>query len=218
MKNKSVVVFALVSAIVIFIAATYAYKTVESKKLEEKISSVNLNAAPYVREHSMKFGQNEKNVIVVEFLDPECGSCAAFHPAVKKVLHDYNKEIQLVVRYMPNHKNASMVVKILEAARKQGKYEETLNMVFASQNIWGEHGNPKPHLLWNYIVQIEGLDITKLREDMNDPKFVEMMEIDMQDAKELGVTGTPTFFVNGKKLDDLSFKALNALVEAEIYK
>ncbi|MFA7091609.1 MAG: thioredoxin domain-containing protein [Arcobacteraceae bacterium] len=218
MKNKSVVVFALVSAIVIFIAATYAYKTVESKKLEEKISSVNLNAAPYVREHSMKFGQNEKNVIVVEFLDPECGSCAAFHPAVKQVLHDYNKEIQLVVRYMPNHKNAPMVVKILEAARKQGKYEETLNMVFASQNIWGEHGNPKPHLLWNYIVQIEGLDITKLREDMNDPKFVEMMEIDMQDAKELGVTGTPTFFVNGKKLDDLSFKALNALVEAEIYK
>ncbi len=111
-----------------------------------------------------------------------------------------------------------MVVKILEAARKQGKYEETLNMVFASQNIWGEHGNPKPHLIWNYIVQIEGLDIEKLREDMNDPKFVEMMEIDMQDAKELGVTGTPTFFVNGKKLEDLSFKALNALVESEIYK
>lgn len=218
MKNKSVVVFALVSAIAIFIAAAYAYKTVESKKLNEQMSKADVNGAPYVREHSIRFGKNEKNVTVVEFLDPECGSCAAFYPAVKKVLHDYNNEIQLVVRYMANHKNAPMVVKILEAARIQGKYEDTLNVVFATQNIWGEHGNPKPHLLWNYIAQIDGLDITKLREDMNNPKFVEMMDIDMGDAQALLVTGTPTIFVNGKKLEDLSYKALNALVESEIYK
>lgn len=218
MKNKSVVIFALVSAIAIFIAATFAYKSVESKNIEEKMSTMNLNGAPYIREHSITFGKNEKNVTVVEFLDPECGSCAAFHPAVKKVLHEYNNEIQLVIRYMPNHKNSPNVVKILEAARMQGKYEETLNMVFASQNIWGQHGNPKPHLLWNYIVQVEGLNIDQLREDMNNPKFVEMMNLDMQDAKELGVTGTPTFFVNGKKLENLTYDALNALVEFEIYK
>jgi protein-disulfide isomerase len=53
---------------------------------------------------------------------------------------------------------------------------------------------------------------------MNNPKFVEMMNLDMQDAKELGVTGTPTFFVNGKKLENLAYDALNALVESEIYK
>lgn len=218
MKNKSVVVFALVSAIAIFIAATIAYKTVESKQEEEKMSNVNIDAAPYIRDHSIKLGKNEKNVTVVEFLDPECGSCAAFYPAVKKVLHDYNNEIQVVVRYLPNHKNAPMVVKILEAARKQGKYEETLHMVFASQNIWGQHGNPKPHLIWNYIVQIEGLNIEQLRADMNDPKIEEMMRLDIQDAKELGVTGTPTFFVNGKKLEHLSYDALNELVESEIFR
>ena len=218
MKNKSVVVFALVSAIAIFIAAAYAYKTVESRKLDEQMSKVNVNEAPYIRDYSMKFGKNEKNVTGVEFLDPECEACAAFYPAIKKVLHDYNNEIHLVVRYMANHKNAPMVVKILEAARVQGKYEETLNVVFATQNIWAEHGNPKPHLLWNYLVQIDGLDITKLREDMNDPKIVEMMNTDMEDAKTLLVNGTPTFFVNGKKLENLSYKALNALVESEIYK
>ncbi len=218
MKNKSVVVFALVSAIAIFIAATIAYKTVESKQQEEKMSNVNINTAPYIRDHSMKLGQNEKNVTIVEFLDPECGSCAAFYPAVKKVLHDYNKEIQVVIRYLPNHKNAPMVVKILEAARKQGKYEETLHTVFASQSIWGQHGNPKPHLIWNYIVQIEGLNIEQLRADMNDPKIEEMMRLDTQDARELGVTGTPTFFVNGKKLEHLSYDALNELVESEIFK
>ncbi|MFA7083515.1 MAG: thioredoxin domain-containing protein [Arcobacteraceae bacterium] len=218
MKNKSVVVFALVAAIAIFIAAVFAYKTVESQKLEEKMSNVNVNEAPYIRDHSIKFGKNQKNVTIIEFLDPECGSCAAFYPAVKKVLYDYYDEVQLVIRYMPNHKNAPNVIKILEASRKQGKYEETLHAVFASQHIWGAHGNPKPHLLWNFIVQVEGLDIEQLREDMNDPKFVELMDIDMQDARELELTGTPTFFVNGKMLENLTYEALNALVESEIYK
>ncbi len=67
MKNKSVVIFALVAAIAIFIAATFAYKNVESKNLEEKMSNMNLNGAPYIREHSMKFGKNEKMLRLLSF-------------------------------------------------------------------------------------------------------------------------------------------------------
>lgn len=218
MKNRGIVLFALVGAIAVFVAAIFAYKAVEAEKLQKSLSDIDVNAAPYVRDHSIRFGKNQKNVTIVEFLDPECGSCAAFYPAVKKVLQDYNDEIQLVIRYMPNHQYAPMVVRILEASRKQDKYEQTLHTVFASQHIWGEHGNPKPHLLWNFIVQIDGLDIEKLREDMKDPKYDELMKIDMQDAKKLKLTGTPTFFVNGKMLESLSYKALNDLVESEIYK
>jgi protein-disulfide isomerase len=156
-------------------------------------------------------------VSVVEFLDPECGSCAAFHPIMKKVLSDYEDEIEVVVRYMANHKNSGNVIQILEAARKQGKYKETLDAVFASQPIWGQHGNPKPHLIWNYIVQVPGLDIEQLRSNLNDASVNEYMKTDMQDAKALQVTGTPTIFVNGKKLENLTYKALNDLVESELY-
>lgn len=216
MKNRAVVAFALLSGLVVFIAATMAYNKVEEDKMS-KIAQ-NYNEAPFVRDYSMRFGKNQANVSVVEFLDPECGSCAAFHPIMKKVLSDYENEIEVVVRYMANHKNSGNVVQILEAARKQGKYKETLDAVFASQPIWGQHGNPKPHLIWNYIVRVEGLDVEKLRRNLNDPEVNEYMRIDMEDAKALQVTGTPTIFVNGKKLENLTYKALNDLIESELYK
>lgn len=218
MKNKSVVVFALVSAIAIFIAATLAYNKVENSKKEEQAASMNPNAAPYVRDHSMTLGKNEKNITVVEFLDPECEACAMFSEVVNKVMYDYGDEIKLVIRYLPNHRNSKYVVRIVEAARAQGKYKETLQAVFDSQSQWADHNNPQLHLIWNALVNVDGLDIEQLKKDMNNEAFDTMMALDVQDGETLGVLGTPTFFVNGKQLETLSYPAFKELLENEIYK
>lgn len=217
MKNKSVVIFALVSAIAIFIAATLAYNKVESSKKEELVTT-NPNGIPYVRDHSMKLGKNEKNITVVEFLDPECESCAMFSSVVNKILYDFGDEIQLVVRYLPNHRNSAYVVRILEAARVQGKYKETLQAVFDSQPQWANHNNPQLHLIWSALVNVDGLDLEKLKADMNNEAFDTIMQLDVQDGTTLGVRGTPTIFVNGKELEILSYPAFKTLLENEIYK
>lgn len=216
MKNKSVVIFALVSAIAIFVAATLAYNKVKSDKKEELVVT-NPNGIPYVREHSMTLGKNEKNITVVEFLDPECESCAMFSSVVNKILYDFGDEIQLVVRYLPNHRNSAYVVRILEAARAQGKYKETLQAVFDSQPQWANHNNPQLHLIWSALVNVDGLDLEQLKADMNNDAFDTIMQLDIEDANTLGVRGTPTIFVNGKELETLSYPAFKTLLENEIY-
>jgi protein-disulfide isomerase len=178
-----------------------------------------LDMAPsLVRDYSVSFGENRKNIIVVEFLDPECESCALFHPMVKKVFKEYHTDIKLVIKYLPNHKNSKFVTKILEASREQHKYNEVLSMIFEKQPLWAAHNNEKPELLWTFLTQIEGLDIDKLKEDMNNPKIEQIIDTDTKDAKMMSVRGTPTIFVNDKKLEVLSQKDLFDLVENEIYK
>ena len=215
MKNLKVVIFTVVGFIVAFIAGSFIYE----KSMSSKLDSISgADGAPFVREHSPKFGKNGKNVTVVEILDPECGACAVFYPVVEKILDDYGDDIELVIRYMPNHTNSKDVIKILEASRMQGKYKETLDIIFDSQQTWGKYGDPKPDLIWDYVKLIDGLDIEKLKIDMEDEKILKIINIDTEDVNKLGVTGTPTFFVNKKKLEKLSYKDLDELVRSEISK
>ena len=216
MKNKKIVVISLLILVIGFIAGTYAYKNNEIKKVANIATSD--TGAPFTRSHSPKFGENKKNVVVVEFLDPECEACAAFHPIVKKMYKENYENISLVIRYLPNHRNSRFVVKLLEASRLQNKYNEALDVIFTTQDKWAAHNNPKPELLWTYLSKIDGLDIKKVESDIKNPLFEEMMDIDSNDGRTLGVRGTPTIFVNGKRLSVLSYTTLSDLVESEIYK
>ena len=215
MQNKKLVVISSFVLVIMFLGLTYFYKNSQNSKEALIVSS---NAVSLVKEHSVSFGDNRKNISVVEFLDPECESCAIFHPIVKKVFKEYYTDIKLVVKYVPNHKNSKFAIKILEASREQNKYNEVLNVIFEKQSLWAQHNNEKPELLWTFLAQIEDLDIEKLKVDMNNPKIDKIIESDAKDANALGVKGTPTIFVNEKKLNTLSQKELFDLVETEIYK
>jgi protein-disulfide isomerase len=213
MQNKKLVGISLVILVVLFMSLAYFYKSSQEVSTAPKDAS-----SSFERDYSMSFGENKKNIIVVEFLDPECESCAIFHPIVKKVFKEYYTDIKLVVKYVPNHKNSKFAIKILEASREQNKYNEVLNVIFEKQSLWAAHNNEKPELLWTFLAEVEDLDIEKLKVDMNDPKIDKIIESDAKDANALGVKGTPTIFVNEKKLNTLSQKELFDLVETEIYK
>ncbi|MFA9239149.1 MAG: DsbA family protein [Candidatus Paceibacteria bacterium] len=215
MQNKKLVLGTLVILVLLFVGLGYFYKNNETKK--EEVAILNKGSS-LVRDHSIKFGENKKNISIVEFLDPECESCALFHPIMRKVYKEYHQDVQLVVRYMTNHKNSKFAIRILEASRVQNKYAEVLSVIFEKQPIWAEHNNEKPELLWEFLAQIPELDINKLKEDSKNQKIDEIMDMDMADARELNVRGTPTIFVNEKRLSVLSQKDLFDLVEAEIYK
>ena len=215
MQNKKLVLSSILVLVLIFLGLGYFYKNNEVQKEELQTKS---NSNSLIRDHSIKFGDNKKNISVVEFLDPECESCALFHPIMRKLYKEYHEDIQLVVRYVPNHKNSRFAVKILEASREQNKYEEVLSVIFEKQPLWAEHNNEKPELLWEFLAVIPDLDINKLKEDSKNPEIDKIMDIDTQDANQLNVRGTPTIFVNEKRLSVLSQKDLFDLVESEIYK
>ncbi len=215
MQNKKLVLGSLLTLIILFMGSAFFYKSSETKKEEVAVSS---RADSLIAEHSIKLGENKKNISIVEFLDPECESCALFHPIIRKLYKEYHEDIQIVTRYLANHKNSKFAIKILEASREQGKYEEVLDVMFEKQHLWAMHNNEKPELLWDFLAVIPQLDIEKLKKDSSNPNIDKLIDIDKSDATNLGVKGTPTIFVNSKRLTVLSQKDLFDLVESEIYK
>jgi protein-disulfide isomerase len=196
----------------IFWATSYYYKAQQDRMYDFMAQN---NSSTFVRDHSMTLGSDDAKVYLVEFMDPACETCAAFSSYVKQMMKNNPGKIKLVLRYAPFHDGAEYFVKILEAARKQGKYWETLDVMFKSQPYWASHHNPQPKKIWQFLPKA-GLDLAKIRKDMNDPAFVKLIEQDLADAKTLNVKKTPGFFVNGKPLKTFGYKQLYKLIESEI--
>jgi protein-disulfide isomerase len=213
MKNRILLV-ALSAALLLtlFYVATKYYKSSEAEKIGFLAQK---NARLFVPESAPKKGKAEGSVYLVEFLDPECESCRAFYPHVKQMMSDYEKDLTIVVRYAPFHKNSKFAVKVLEASRNQNRYWETLELLFKYQPQWASHHDPQPERIWEFLPEI-GVDIDKIKRDMNDPEIEKRLNQDIEDGKKLGVKRTPTFFVNGKPLDEFGPQPLRNLIENEI--
>src|SRR4029450_11902773 len=95
-----------------------------------------------VREHSPVLGPPRAPVTLVEFLDPACEACRAFAPIVKQILFVHPEEVRVVVRYAAFHRGSEDAIRILEAARRQGKFDATLTALFDRQEEWATHTGP----------------------------------------------------------------------------
>jgi protein-disulfide isomerase len=173
------------------------------------------NAELFVRDHSPTLGSDEAKVFIVEFMDPACETCAAFEPFIKQAMAANPGKIKLVIRYAPFHDGADNFVKILEAARMQGKYWETLELMFKTQHIWASHHDYQPQRLWEVLPRA-GLDIERIKKDMHSPAIAKIIEQDMADVKTLDVQKTPGYFVNGRPLQQFGYRQLAQLIQSEL--
>lgn len=216
-KSNNKATLGFIAAVIIFVFAAGAFYFNSQNNEEQKPASTSPYAENLERVHSPSLGPQNAPVTIVEFLDPECETCRQFYPHVKAIMKEYPNDVRLVVRYLPFHKNSKFIVKILEAARKQGKFWEALSILFERQPQWGNHHNPQPELVWTFLPQV-GLNIKTLKEDMNDPATDEIIRIDLQDASIVQAKYTPTFFVNGKPLPSFGLQQLATLVREEVEK
>ena len=214
MKKQIIVLISSVSLILLFVLGVYVYKVQQAKKYGFMARE---NASTFVRQHSKTLGSEDAKVFLIKFSDPACETCSRFHPFVKKLMAVNPGKIKLVIRYAPFHDGADHMVKILEAAGKQGKYWETLDIMYKTQPYWASHHNPRPELIWKFLPSV-GLDLEQIKKDMNDPEIARLIQQDVADAKTLSVRKTPGFFVNGQPLPSFGYRQLQELVESEINK
>ena len=169
-----------------------------------------------VRSYSPVLGRRDAPVTVVEFLDPACEACRAFHPTVKRILAENPDTVRVVVRYTPFHGEVSEVaIATLEAAREQGVFEPVLEALFERQREWASHGAPASDLITGIAAEA-GLDHERAHPVMRSPETVGIMNSDRADVEALGIRGTPTFFVNGKPLAEFGERQLMEAVEREV--
>lgn len=212
MKKQHIAFLGASGLVLVFMLAIHFYTRQRADEIELMARN---DAAPLVRDHSQSLGPADAKVVIVEFLDPACEACRDFAPHIKDLLALHTGKIRLVLRYAPFHQGSDTMVKILEAARKQGQYWETLQLMFDTQPHWASHHHPQPDKIWKFLSSA-GLNIEKIRSDMNDPSILEILRQDIADVQTLGVRKTPSFFVNGKPLPSFGLSQLKSLVAEEI--
>lgn len=167
------------------------------------------------RPYSPTLGAEQAKVTVVEFLDPECESCGAMFPIVKRVMAEFDGQVKLVIRYMPLHQNAVYASSLLEAAREQNKYWEFLEIMMLRQPEWASHAAPRPELLLTYAPMV-GLNVDQLKAAAASPEIRMRITQDEQDGNALGANRTPTFFINGRPLMRLGYNELRDAIQAQL--
>ena len=173
-------------------------------------------AEAMIRPYSPILGPADAPVTIVEFFDPACEACRAFHPIVKDIMAEHGDAVRVVIRYTPFHGAASEeAIRVLEAARMQDVYVPVLEAVLREQPRWASHGAPAPGLILQIAATV-GLDAEAARTQMLAPDVVAILNQDRADVETVGIRQTPTFFVNGKPLDPFGEAELRRLVAAEV--
>jgi protein-disulfide isomerase len=127
------------------------------------------------------------------------------------VLEKYPKDVKVVYKHFPlrNHKQARPAAVASMAAHQQGKFWEYHDKIFADyRNL-----NDKKFV---EFAEALGLDMDRFTKSLKDPRILNIINNDMREAQKAGVRGTPTIFVNGKRLKDRSLRGFSAMIDKEL--
>lgn len=158
---------------------------------------------------------DDDKVTFVEFLDFECEACRAAFPAVEELRRMYDGRVTFVVRNFPLHYNSVAAASAAEAAAAQGEFDAMYQLLFETQPEWGEQQTSTEDVFFGFAEEL-GLDMDEFRAVYDDPATTALVERDRRDGLALGVTGTPTFFLNGDKVEVSTFQELVDLIDAAL--
>lgn len=159
-------------------------------------------------------------VTIEEFADYQCGACATAHPVLKEIKGVYGDRIRFVFRNyplaIPAHDKAYDASVAVEAAGLQGKYWAMQDVLFSNQSAWTASAN-FPQLLNEYAQRV-GLDVAKFQSDMAAMPSRARVDADLARGKALGVSSTPTVYVNGRMIpyQELRVDSMRRIIDTEL--
>lgn len=153
---------------------------------------------------------------LVEYSDFQCPACRSYEPIVKDIEKEFGSSVRIVYRHFPLvqiHKNSLAASYAAEAAGSQSKFWEMHDMLFERQESWAESTTAADTFL-GYAQEL-GLDAEKFKADRVSAQVRDRVQRDVDSGTVANVPGTPTFFLNGKRIESpRSFAAFRALLEA----
>lgn len=169
-----------------------------------------------IREDSYQTASASAKVTVVEFGDFQCPACAASYPVVEEIIKTYPDKVNFVFRHFPLtiHKNAVVASQAVEAAGEQGKFWEMQAILYKNQTDWGESNNPREYFE-KYAKEL-GLQVDQFKQVLDQEKYKDKILRDYADGVSLGVNSTPSFFINGVKINLVSYDQLKQQVEKNL--
>lgn len=157
-------------------------------------------------------GPEKAPILLVEFTDYQCPFCSRARPAVNQVLKEYKGKVRYVLKDFPLsfHREAFKAHEAAHCAGEQGKYWEM------NQKIWDNQKSIKLEDLKKYAQEIK-LNGGKFNECLESGKFADKIQKSLESGQEVGVSGTPAFFVNGRMISGARpFEAFKEIIDSEL--
>jgi len=157
----------------------------------------------------------EAKVVIVKYSDYQCPACAFYHSFLKQLKQDFGSEVRIEMKHFPlaQHPYAQLAARSAEAARAQGKFDEMHDLLFAGQQQWNL-GNAEAIFI-SYAQSLD-LDMERFRADMNSADMNRIVMANRREGVEIGLSSTPTFVINGEKVEQNpgSYPLFKELVES----
>ncbi len=153
----------------------------------------NITAADHIR------GDAKAPVTIIEYADLQCPGCAALHPQMKTTLATLSDTVRIVYRHFPLvtiHDKALVAAHGAEAAAKQGKFDEYIDMMYAKQEAWSKTPAADITATLKTMAAELALDVAKFEADLADPEIAKRVARDVASATALNLQGTPSTFVD----------------------
>lgn len=201
------------TAVILLLGGLVAYARIANPPLD--ISGVDSNSVIAPSDKNGNIGDHSKGseankVILVEYGDFQCPSCASVSPQIDTLLEERD-EVTFIFRSFPLtsiHPNARAAASVAEAAGLQGKYWEMYSALFENQNDWSGLNTSQRTTMFNRYANSVGLDMGKFNTDLTSKNISQKINFDIALGKSLSVKATPAFFLNGKELDQESTSGL----------
>ena len=191
--------------LVVFVGYVYTVK--------KKDTSVSTTTTASVSLHSR--GAGNKKVTLTEYGDFQCPVCGQYYPIVKQIEAKYGDDITFIYKNFPLdsiHPNARAAHRAAESASKQGKFFEMYDLLYTNQTSWNT--SPNAALIFEGYATDLKLNLDTFKKDFLSQEVNDTINADENEGKNLGVTGTPGFFLNGRALQDSERRSYDDLIKA----
>lgn len=166
------------------------------------------DVSPYIRSHNPVLGIAEAPITIVAFIDFECPFCQRAYPIFAQMTAQYDPAVRVVFKHFPIesiHPRANGAALAAACAHEQGKFWEYYNVLFEQKTL----GAPQ---LEQYADSI-GLQSAQFTNCIETRRYAAKIEQDIADGLDLGVRGTPTYFLNNTKVEGVtSLETWNTLI------
>ncbi|MHA7146711.1 DsbA family protein [Arthrobacter sp. TmT3-37] len=209
------VMVGLLAAVALVIGLVVLFNTLGE---DEGQAAGTATTAEVVRGDSHRLSQApDEKAVLVEFLDFECEACLAAYPVVEDLSEEYGENLTVVSRYfpLPGHRNSETAAAAVEAAAQQGKFKDMHARMYETQTEWGEADEDRSPVFRGYAEDL-GLDMAAYDAAIADPATMERVDVDKADGMALNVEGTPTFFLDGEKIQPSTLEEFRSLIETAI--
>lgn len=161
-------------------------------------------------------GNPEAAVTLVEYSDFQCPACAAFQPVIAQILEKYGNDMNFEYKHfpLPIHSFALQAAAAAEAAGQQGKFFEYHDALFENQDEWAKSATPAVFFM-KYAKDL-GLNEEQFKTQTNSSILRENIQANLKEGRELGLTGTPSFYLNGEKMEIKSYEDFVAQIALAI--